>query len=126
MWSSSLFRDRADFVRLNLGHLEPCDGLVVESTTALCCSFEPAVDCVPPGSLHPRDAGLADTLDAERGDFVEGALRVLESVVGRTLRRAESLAAGCAAVAATLAARHLVAAVADDGGRFRASGVGAA
>ena len=113
---------RADLVCLNLGDLKSCDLPIAESSAVRCGSLKPAIYGVPADPFHSSDGGLAHTLDAERGDFVERRPTMLQAVVSRVGGRAEGLSAGAAAIAATLAGLGRVEAVSDDVGSLRTSG----
>ena len=106
--------DRANLIGLKLGDTEVSDGLIVESPTTGRSPLEPSRDRVPASSLQPRNDGLADTLNAERRDFVKSASTVLEAVIWRALCRAERHSAALATGATTFSGLGLVKAVGDN------------
>ena len=116
----------ANFISLELRHLEASDFSVAEPTTRLGGLLEPAVDGVPCESFHSGDGRLAETLDAESGDFVEGRAPVLETVIGGPSGGAESPAAGRASVTTSSTVSRLGEPVSDDRGRLGAGVVRAA
>jgi hypothetical protein len=94
--------DRPNLVSLKLRDCESSYSSMVEPTTRMGCLFEPSSDGIPGDLLYPYDCRLAQALDAECGNFIEGRTLVLESILRRTGVRAECFSATPAQISTTL------------------------
>ena len=74
---------------------------MVEATTAVGCSFEPAIDGIPGDSLYASNCGLVQALDAQGGGLIESGATVLESMIWRTSVQAKRLPASTATISTT-------------------------
>ena len=105
--------------RANLVCLELRDGVsvhlsIIEATARMGSPLQPAMNGIPGDSFYPSYRRLAQALDAERGDLVEGRTTMLESMVWRSAVRAERLAAGTATISTTPASIGSVESVTND------------
>ena len=112
--------DRTDLISLKFRNGEPSHFSIIEASTPVGCSIQPAMHHIPGNSFDSSNCGLVQTLDTERGNLIKRGVTVLESMICSPGCRAEGLPTSPTLVAPTLPPTSLVKAIANNtpGGSF--------